>query len=269
MTYKNTCLVFLFAVASSLPLRPCRAAEGFFIPSVAFSRLVIEPGAWCRYLVTEESMGGLDSSTLYIAVPADGGAVPKGCFWLEFEGEPLNAADAEPVIVKLLVSEMIRRFSPGDSLGDYVSAIYIKEGDEPVREGDLDALPQLERRGDPGDSSWVPKGSERLETRAGAFQCDVLELRTDTEKRVPAKGTTFITKTNDIRDAWFSRDVPLFNMIRYSEDRLRETRLEPPIAGVPVSGARALKTRVEIIGYGTGAGTLMPAPVPGVRPDDK
>ncbi|MBI4719961.1 MAG: hypothetical protein HY770_01750 [Chitinivibrionia bacterium] len=255
----------IFAPASPLSPGMCRAENGFFIPRVAFSRLVIAPGSWCRYLVTEESMGGRDSSTLYIAIPAGGEAAPKGHFWFEMKGEPVGEAEGEPVIVRLLVSEELRRCARGDSLGDYLSSIYIKEGEEPVRMGDLGALPQLEAEGGRTDSSWISRGTERLDTGAGAMLCERFEQILNHEKKIPAKGATLIKKTRDAQTAWFCEDVPLFQMVRYSADRLRETRMDPPIAGVPVSGARALRTRVELIGYGTGARTLMPLPVSGGR----
>jgi hypothetical protein len=232
--------------------------EGFVIPTIAFSRLQIEPGSWCEYLVVEESMGQQDSSRLYLATPRSDLTVDPGYFWFELKGQPLGGDEGDAVIVKLLLSEKIRRFSERDSLGKYVAVIYIKEGKEPVREGDFEVLSHMEKEAAGDTSRWAAGGIERLATAAGDFSCDTFERVLSYEKILPAKNSKLISTVSDHHRSWFAGEVPLFHMARYTAERFRNTRMDPPIAGVPVAGARASNTRVELVGFGTGAKTLLP-----------
>lgn len=236
----------------------CAALEGFVIPTIAFSRLVIEPGSWCQYLVVEESMGQQDSSLLYMAIPQIDRTMDPGYFWLELRGRPLGGDDGDAVIVSLRLSNKIRQFSERDSLGNYVGAIYIKEGDEPVREGDYEALSRMDKEAAGDSSSWVAGGTESLDTDAGGFLCEVFERVLSYEKIIPTNSSKLIKMVSDHHRSWFAAEVPLFHMVRYTAERLRDTRMDPPIAGVPVAGARASNTRVELVGFGSGARTLLP-----------
>lgn len=236
----------------------CLALEGFVIPTIAFSHLQIEPGNWCEYLVIEESMGQQDSSMLSLSIPGAGEAADPGYFWFELKGQPLGGAVRDAVIVKLLLSEKIRQFSERDSLGKYVAAIYIKEGDEPVRAGDFEALSRLEQESAGGESPWLAAGKEQLAAGAGDFSCEIFERVVSYEKTVPVRNSKLITTVFDRHRSWFAGEVPLFQMVRYTAERSRNTRMDPPIAGVPVAGARASNTYVELVGFGTGAKTLLP-----------
>lgn len=252
------CIIGVYALLHAPASARGGSLEDFVIPTVAFSRLVVEQGNWCEYRVVEEAMGQRDSSMLYVAIPRTGRPPEPGFFWLEIMGCPLGSDERDTLTVRLLLSREITRFTDRDSLGAYIAAIYIKEGDEPVREGDYDALSQLET-GAPGDTArWWPDGDERIATRAGEFACTLFSRMRSFEKRVPASGSTLITTVSGHHRTWFSDEVPLFGMVRYTAERLRDTRLDPPLAGVPVAGARASNTRVELVNFGSGAETVLP-----------
>ena len=251
------CGLFCLLIQTCFPVA-CAALEGFVIPTIAFSRLVIEPGSWCEYLVVEESMGQQDSSLLYVSIPKIDRPLEPNYFWLELMGRPLGGDEGDAVIVSLCLSNKIRDFSERDSLGNYVATIYIKEGKEPVREGDFEALSRLDKEAAGDSSSWTAGGNEPLSTDAGDFHCEVFERVLSYEKIIHTKSSNLIKMVSDNYRSWFAAEVPLFQMVRYTAERLRDTRMDPPIAGVPVAGARASNTRVELVGFGSGAGTLLP-----------
>ena len=53
------------ALMACVLFAPVQAAESFIVPGVDFSNLTLEEGAWCRYLVSDEALGQVDTTEIY------------------------------------------------------------------------------------------------------------------------------------------------------------------------------------------------------------
>lgn len=77
--------------------------DGFLIPGVDFSKLILEEGAWCRYRIADEALGTVDSSEVYIGVPSRE-MTPQGqAYWVEIETRPVGASSDEAQVLKLQI----------------------------------------------------------------------------------------------------------------------------------------------------------------------
>jgi len=189
-----------------------RADNSFFIPGVDFSKLVLEEGAWCRYRVADEALGLIDSSEIYVGVPSSE-MTPDGlAFWVEVETRPAGAGTEEAQVLKLLVMEQIRRFSVGDSLGDYVVRLYNRSGTHPIREENPKESKRFSLVIPTTDSSWVATPDVPTVTAGGHFTCIKKERVVVDDKEVPTGNVKLIKRARDEFKVWFCDDIPVFRL---------------------------------------------------------
>ncbi len=110
--------------------------ESFLLPGVDVTDIDLEVGRWCRYVVVDEALGEVDSSSFYIAVLGTKAVAGEDAFWIELESGPLGAPQAERDVVRALVSGGIRTLTRGDSLYHYVLELYIRKGNDPAQSVD-------------------------------------------------------------------------------------------------------------------------------------
>jgi hypothetical protein len=232
--------------------------DGFLIPGVDFSKLILEEGAWCRYRIADEALGTVDSSEVYIGVPSRE-MTPQGpAYWVEIETRPVGASSDEAQVLKLLVLEHIRDFAVGDSLGDYVVKLYNKSGDHPAREEDPKGYKQFSQVIPTMDSSWVATPNTPTITAGGNFNCIKKERVVVDDREIQTGDVKLIKKSRDDFTVWFSDDIPVFRLAKCEIVRVRQTETVPRIKGIPVSGEKGSKTTAELIAFGYDAKPILP-----------
>jgi hypothetical protein len=238
---------------------PARGADdAFLIPGADFSRLTLDAGAWCRYLVVDEALDEADSTEIYIGVPQRVETDHGTAYWVEMETRARGAADREPEILKMLILGKIRDCAVGDSLGQYVLRLYIRNGTHPIHEENPRRYEGFSLVVPTTDSTWTSVPDVTIRTGAGEFTA-LRKQRTVTDDREIKTGkVTIVKKSSDSFSVWFSDQVPVFHLVRCEIDRSRETTTEPRLAGIPVAGDRRSKTTAELTSYGHHAKEILP-----------
>jgi len=237
--------------------RPGHTAETLLIPGAEFSQLVLEKGAWCRYVIVDEALGQKDSSEVYVGLPAVENTPRGRAFWLELASTPLGGAEEEGQVLKLLVLEGITGFSEGDSLGGYVLELYIKKGARPVEKKDPGTYEDFSLIVPTAESSWSATDGVPAETPAGRFSCVKKTRTVQANQEIPTGKTRLIRKSRDDFEVWFCNDVPVFHLVKCVIERSRETDIVPRIAGVPVGGKKYSRTSAELTGFGRDAKPIL------------
>ncbi len=242
----------LFAAA------PLGAVENFLVPGVDLSDVTFEEGAWCRYVVTDEALGQTDSTDVYIGVPGSEMTPDGRAYWVEIETS-LRGADAEDrEIMKLLVLETITWFADGDSLGDYVLKLYVKNGNGPAEEEDPRRLRDVSLGSARADSSWAIGDTLSVTTAAGWFRCVKKQRLLESSREIPTGNIVLLKKARDDYQIWVSRQIPVLHLAKCIIERSRETDTVPRIKGIPAGGVKESRTTAEIVAYGHDARTLVP-----------
>ena len=237
--------------------RKGEAAENLLVPGAEFSQLVLEKGAWCRYVVVDEALGQVDSTEIYVGLPAVE-ATPRGrAFWIELLSRPVGGGEEEGQILKLLVLEGITGFSEGDSLGDYVLELYIKRGARPAEEKDPRSYEDFSLIVPTAESSWTTVDDVPAATAAGRFRCTKKTRTVENNQEIPTGKTKLIRRSRDDFAVWFCGDIPVFRLVKCEIERARETEIVPRMAGVPVGGKRQSRTTAELTGFGRDAKPIL------------
>ena len=237
--------------------RPGHTAETLLVPGAEFSQLVLEKGAWCRYVIVDEALGQEDSTEVYVGLP-DVENTPRGrAFWLELSSTPLGGGEEERQVLKLLVLDGITGFSEGDSLGGYVLELYIKKGARPVEEKDPRTYEDFSLVVPTPESSWSATDGVPAATPAGRFTCMKKTRTVQTNQEIPTGKTTLIRKSRDDFEVWFCNDVPVFHLVKCVIERSRETDIVPRIAGVPIGGKKDSRTSAVLMGFGRDAKPIL------------
>jgi len=233
------------------------AAENLLVPGAEFSQLVLEKGVWCRYVVVDEALGQVDSTELYVGLPAME-TTPRGrAYWLEVLSRPVGGGEEEQQILKLLVLEGITGFAEGDSLGDYVLKLYIKKGARPAEEKDPGGYEDFSLIVPTAETSWTTVDGVPAETAVGQFTCTKKTRTVESDQEIPTGKTRLIRKSRDDYTVWFCRDVPVFRLVKCEIERARETEIVPRIPGVPVGGKKQSRTTAELTGFGRDAKPIL------------
>ncbi|MEJ2722062.1 MAG: hypothetical protein P8181_13135, partial [bacterium] len=248
-------LVWLWTVGPS----PARA-DDFLVPGVDFSKLVLETGAWCRYLVVDEALEQTDSTEIYVAIPGKEKTAQGPAYWVELRSTPLDGDAGRAEVLKLLVLERITEFSEGDSFGEYVLKLYIKSGAGPVEERNPREYEEFSTIVPTADSSWVSVPGVPVSTAAGDFICTEKTRSVRTEQEIPTGKITLVKKVRDDYAVWFCGEVPVFRMVKCVIDRTRETDTVPHLAGIPASGKKHSKTAAELLEFGFDAKPILSTP---------
>jgi hypothetical protein len=227
------------------------------VPGVDLASLTFEEGAWCRYMVTDEALGQVDSTEVYIGVPASERTPAGRAYWVEIETSLKGASAEDREIMKLLVLEAITGFEDGDSLGDYVLELYVKSGNRPAEPENPKRLKEVSLHSASEDSLWVTGDTLAVTTLAGEFRCVKKQRTLESSHEIPTGNITLIKKARDDYVVWFSRGIPVLHLAKCVIERSRETDTVPKITGIPASGSKSSRTTAEIIAYGRDAGTIL------------
>lgn len=253
---KRGAVIAAIALVCLLP-RAGAAAENLLVPGAEFSQLVLEKGAWCRYVVVDEALGQMDSTEVYVGLPGVE-TTPRGrAFWIELLSRPVGGGEEEGQILKLLILEGITGFSEGDSLGDYVLELYIKRGARPAEKKDPRSYDDLSLIVPTAESSWTTTDGVLAATAAGRFNCTKKTRTAENNQEIPTGKTKLIRKSRDDFRVWFCGDIPVFRLVKCEIERVRETEIVPRIAGVPVGGKKHSRTTAELTGFGRDAKAIL------------
>lgn len=255
----RTSVIILFVVLFLVPAAATNgASETFLLPGVALSEIKLEEGAWCRYLVVDEAMGELDSTTVYVSIPRD--VIPAGgdAFWFEMESGPSGAGPGDREVVKALVSTKIVGLALGDSLCRYVEKIYIKKGTGSVETADPAGLNRFSLKHPTSDSTWTVSSNFSVSTPIGDFLCERKHLYVEDSREILMGRVKLVKRDKDMYDLWISDKVPVFGLVGCVIDRTRDSRTVPKIPGIPDDGPKKSRTTVRLLDCGTGATSLMP-----------
>jgi hypothetical protein len=248
-------------VLGSFPAAPADSGEdSFLIPGVALSDAEFRVGAWCRYLVIDEIMGGRDSTTVYIAVTGVTRTATGEAYWVELESGAAGAAARDRESASALISSDINDFSPGDSLCQYIIELYIKRGTGAVEPADPAELERLTLSNPTSDSEWALSADETVETPQGRFECSRKHLAVEDKREIPMGRVTLVKNDADVYDVWFCDDVPIFRVVKCVIDRVRESRTLPAVPGIPDKGREESRTTVELLAYGSDAQSKIKIP---------
>lgn len=237
--------------------RTAEAAENLLVPGAEFSQLALAKGAWCRYVIVDEALGQVDSTEVYVGLPAVENTPRGRAFWMELSSRPLGGGEEEGQILKLLVLEGITGFSEGDSLGDYVLELYIKTGARPAEASDPGSYEDFALIVPTAESSWTTNDGVPAATAAGRFTCTKKTRTVEDDQEIPTGKTKLVRKSRDDYAVWFCADVPVFRMVKCVIERARETEIVPRLAGVPVGGKKLSRTTAELTGFGHDAKPIL------------
>jgi hypothetical protein len=240
----------IVAPVGSVPARAAESVERFLVPGVDFSKLTFKTGAWCRYIVVDEALEQTDTSEIYIGVPGREETPQGAAFWVEIETRHVGEGPEATEVLSLLVLEEITRFSEGDSVGRYVSGLYIKSGTRPAREEDPKNYGDLSLVIPTADSSWVTTTDELVGTASGEYSCTKKSRTVKTDKEIPTGNVKLIKKARDDYTVWFCDDIPVFHMVKCVIERERHTETVPRIPGIPATGAKNSSTVAELHSFG-------------------
>ncbi len=234
--------------------------DSFLIPGVDLGRADFTVGKWCRYMVVDEIMGLRDSTTVYMAVTGKTATDDGEAYWLELESRPVGAPLTDGESAKALILSKIKDLTPTDSLYRYVSELYIKKGTGAVEAADPADLERLTLANPTSDSDWTLTRGEIVETPHGQFACDHKHLIVEDKRRIPMGSVTLVKNDSDIYDVWLCPEVPVFHLVRCVIERVRDSRTEPTIPGIPDKGREVTRTTVELLGFGSDASSTINIP---------
>lgn len=251
-------LLVMMAVVAATGSAAAQPVDNFLVPGVDFSKLTLEVGAWCRYVVADEALDQVDSTEVYIGVPEEHETEAGPAFWVEIRTAPLRGQAEDARTMRLLVLDDILQFSDGDSLGKYVRKLYIKNGTHPIQEEDPLSYEDFSLVIPTADSSWESVADVSTGTAAGQFACTKKTRRVENDQEIPTGNVTLIRKSLDDYAVWFSDQIPVFHMARCEISRVRETNTRPPIAGIPASDRKESRTTAELAAFGFDATSILP-----------
>jgi hypothetical protein len=237
-----------------------RAGNSFLIPGVALSEADFTAGKWCRYLVVDEIMGVRDSSVVYIAVTGVTGEGSEEAYWIEIESAPAGAPAGERETAAALISSNIKQLSPGDSLCQYVSELYIKKGTGTVESADPADLERLTLSNPTADSDWIMVPGETVEIEDRTYVCVHKHLTVEDKREIPMGRVTLLKNDIDVYDVWFNDEVPVFRLVKCKIERVRDSKTVPAVPGIPDKGREISRTTIELVGFGSGATPIIKKP---------
>lgn len=216
------CLV-LFVSMCALP----GAARGidFLVPGVSLASVSFDPGARVRYLVTSTVEGVTDSSEIELAVLA----CHADSVLLEIVSAPVPEIVEETVTVRLRLDRRVTSVSTPDEFEACIGEILIREGAQRFRRPTAEEIAdyEFERMFPMEDSTAVrrKRGTERVETAAGVFDCTVVEISKRVERPVTLGGIEAKRVEEEVSTVWLSDEIPFWGMVGSRVEHRRETKL--------------------------------------------
>lgn len=253
----KTLFFTFFAVLSAVNPLSSWGNDSFLLPGVTLDEAKLQVGSWCRYLVIDEAMGDIDSTTVYIAITGRQQTVDGEAFWIELESGPYRAPEEEREAAKVLISAGIKNLAPGDSLCHYVERAYIRKGTGAVEPADPKSIERLTLSNPTSDSTWTKVKDVTVKTAYGQFLCEHKYLSVADNREIPMGRVKLIKRNQDSFDVWLSDQVPIFRLVKCVIERVRDTKTVPSIRGIPDKGREESRTTAELLGYGSDAKPLM------------
>lgn len=233
------------------------ATELLLFPGIALSDARFDVGAWCRYLVIDEALGEVESTTVYVAVTGVEDTPDGGAFWIEVESGFYGAPPSEREATRALISNNIKSIAPDDSLCQFVKKIYIKRGTDAAEPADPASIERYSLSNPTSDSNWVALERTNVDTPLGPISCEVKHLVVEDNREIPMGRVSLFKHDSDAFRVYLSDEVPIFRMVRCEIQRVRDSKTVPRLPGIPDKGREVSSTAVQLIGYGTGAKSLI------------
>jgi hypothetical protein len=225
------CLLFIFLVNPE----PAVGID-FLVPGVSLASVSFNPGARVRYLVTSEALGSIDSSEVELAVLE----CHTDEVFLEISTTQIPKIEEESVTVRMRLDRRVTSILSPAEFKECVREILIREGTEQFRVPSEDEIADYEFdrvfRKREEDTVRRDLGTERIETAAGAFDCDIVELSRRDLRAVQLGGIDAQRVEEEVSTVWLSGDVPFWGMVKSTVEHRRETRLltdSPPVTLAP------------------------------------
>jgi hypothetical protein len=239
---------------------PSHAADAgsVLLPGIDIRTIDFQVGAWCRYLVTDEAMGIVDSTEVYLAVVGREKTAEGVAYWLEIENGPWGSDERD--LARALIDEDVRTMADGDSLYRYVGRYYIRRGRGPVEPGDVHDLKRLTIVSPTSDRDWVVTPQTTVSTPAGELVCEARRFERTESNEIPSGRVTILQRRTDRVHVWTTSAVPVFHLARCVVERERESKTNPPVRGIPDSGPRQSRTTSVIVAFGKGAKPRVSSP---------
>jgi hypothetical protein len=235
-------------------------AASVLLPGIDIRDIDFQVGAWCRYVVVDEAMEVVDSTSVYIAVVGKEKTPRGAAYWLEIESGPVGGPAADRDLARALVDEGVRSMAEGDSLYRFVSRYYIRKGRGPVEPGDVHDLKRLTIVSPTSDRDWVITPATTVSTPAGAFVCESRRFEKTESNETPSGRVKIVQRRTDRVEVWTSNAVPVFHLARCVVERERESKTIPAVRGIPESGPRRSRTTSLVVAFGKGAKSLVSSP---------
>lgn len=247
-------------MAAAVCAHASTVAQSFVLPGVDATDIRLESGRWCRYIVVDEAMGEVDSTSFYVAVLGHQSVRADEAYWVEFESAPVGAPAGERDVTKVLISSKIKDYAYGDSLYRYVYEMYIKKGDEPVQPADPIDLKQVTLASPTSESEWIRHPDSTVSTPMGPIVSTWKELTVEEAREIPTGRVTLLQHKVDRFRVWSSMEVPIFSLVKCVIERSRESKTVPAVPGIPTAGARESRTTAVIVDFGNDARALLSVP---------
>ncbi len=215
---------------------------------------------WCRYIVVDEGMGLVDSSSVYIAIVGREDTPNGPAYWLEIENGRFGSAADDRDLARALIDADVRTMADTDSLYRFVSRYYIRKGRGPVETGDVHDLKRLTIVSPNSDRDWIVTPNTSTITQAGTFVCESRRFERVESNEVPSGRVRIVQERTDRVQVWTSPKIPVFHLAQCIVERERESKTIPPVRGVPVSGPRRSRTTSTVVAFGSGAKSLASSP---------
>ncbi len=221
-------IAILLLILAVVPI-PANAPAGgldFLLPGISLRSVEFDEGSSVEYLIISESYGIPDTSVVELAVLEAGG----GYALLEVSTSPHPRILEETVLVRMRLSEGVRTIDDPEGFSSYASEILVKEGGDPFRAPSPDDLEELELErmflSSPEDSLRVSMGREEVDTPAGSFACEKMQITKHEESEVSLGGVEAVRIESELTILWLSPDIPFWGLVRSRIERESSTALE-------------------------------------------
>ena len=234
---RATLRVCLFCMLGVITAGTAPAAGiDFLVPGVSLESVSFNPGVRVRYLVTSEVEGAVDSSEVELAVLECG----AGGVLIEISSISNPGTPEDILTVRMRLDRRVTSISSADEFKECIRSIQVREGTDPFREPSEEEIAdfEFERMFLKREENALRRdiGTERIETAAGAFVCDVIELSRRDRRAVKLGGIDAERVEEEVSTVWLSDEVPFWGMVGSRVERRRETRLlsdSPAVKLVP------------------------------------
>ena len=228
-TYRRFVWSMVFLCTALVPPQEASGEKlDFLVPGVSLDMVSFEAGTRVSYLIIAEAYGEKDSSVVELAVLD----LEENDVVLEIASSPYPAREEETITVRLRIAEKIKTITSPEEFYTHLKEILVQEGRESFRSPTADEIEDFEL-----EKMFLPDGEqmernilhpEKLETPAGTFTCEKVELTRSEARPVSLGGVQAERMEEEKSVLWLSTDIPFWGLVRSMVERKTATKILMP-----------------------------------------